>query len=161
MTAGRRPRRDTGATGRPLIECPAMKPESIFVPLGTLAIWTGLVLFLTGFRRVVAVTAGRVSRGAFKVGEAADLPAELKLPNRNLMNLLEMPQLFYVVGLSFFVTHQVTPAVVGLAWLFVALRLAHSAIHLTYNHVVHRLAVFALSNFVLLTLWIWLITRVV
>jgi hypothetical protein len=29
----------------------------------------------------------------------------------------------------------------------------HSLIHLSYNDVYHRLAVFALSNFVLLALW--------
>jgi hypothetical protein len=44
----------------------------------------------------------------------------------------------------------------GLAWAFVALRIAHSAVHLTYNHVVHRMRVFALSVLVLLTLWIWI-----
>ena len=34
------------------------------------------------------------------------------------------------------------------------LRLAHSAIHLTTNRVIHRLIAFALSNFVLLFPWI-------
>ena len=42
---------------------------------------------------------------------------------------------------------------VALAWAYVALRIVHSAIHLSYNRVVHRLAVFALSNAVLGMLW--------
>jgi hypothetical protein len=41
-----------------------------------------------------------------------------------------------------------------LAWLYVALRAAHSLVHLTYNKVFHRLSVYAASNVVLLALWI-------
>ena len=35
-----------------------------------------------------------------------------------------------------------------------ALRIVHSLIHLTYNHVMHRLAVFAISSTVLALLWV-------
>jgi hypothetical protein len=36
----------------------------------------------------------------------------------------------------------------------VVLRAAHSAIHLTYNNVFHRLRAFAASNVVLVGLWL-------
>ena len=42
----------------------------------------------------------------------------------------------------------------GVAWLYVALRLVHSAIHLTYNKVRHRLIPFATSNVVLVVYWV-------
>ena len=42
---------------------------------------------------------------------------------------------------------------VGLAWAYVALRVVHSLIHLSYNHVYHRLAAFVVSNGVLAALW--------
>ena len=41
-----------------------------------------------------------------------------------------------------------------LAWSYVALRVAHSVIHLTYHKVVHRSAAFAASTVVLIALWI-------
>ena len=41
----------------------------------------------------------------------------------------------------------------ALAWAYVGLRVAHSAIHLTYNRVRHRLVVFAVGNVVLVMLW--------
>jgi len=41
-----------------------------------------------------------------------------------------------------------------LAWGYVALRIAHSAIHLTYNNVFHRLSAFAASNVLLVALWV-------
>lgn len=38
--------------------------------------------------------------------------------------------------------------------LYVALRFAHTAVHLTYNNVLHRLIVFATSNLVLIAIWV-------
>ena len=35
-----------------------------------------------------------------------------------------------------------------------ALRFAHTAVHLTYNNVLHRLIVFATSNLVLIAIWV-------
>jgi len=134
-----------------------MRPEAIFVPVSVLAFWTSLVLLLTGVRRVVAVVLGRIPGGAFRLGESADVPPEVRLPNRNLMNLLEVPLLFYVACVSLYVTHHVRPGVVVLAWVYVGLRLLHSAIHLTYNRPSHRLVPFALSNFVLVAIWIWFV----
>ena len=131
-----------------------MRPEAIFLPVCILALWTGTVLAMTGLRRILAVRAGQIPEGAFRLGESPQVPPNVSLPNRNLMNLLEMPVLFYVLCVAVYVTHHVTPVVVILAWSYVVLRLAHSAIHLTTNRVIHRLVAFALSNFVLLFLWI-------
>src|SRR4051812_40496854 len=119
-----------------------MRPEAIFAPLCVLALWTGLMLLLTGFRRLRAVASGRASAGAFRLGESAEVPPDVTVMNRNLMNLLEMPLLFYVVGIAIYVTHHVRPGPVTLAWIYVGLRLVHSVIHVTYNHVRHRLIVF-------------------
>src|SRR4051812_38531654 len=131
-----------------------VRPEAIFLPVCILALWTGTVLAMTGLRRILAVRAGRIAEGAFRLGESPQVPSDVTLPNRNLMNLLEMPVLFYVLCVAVYVTHRVTPVVTILAWSYVILRLAHSAIHLTTNRVTHRLVAFALSNFVLLFLWI-------
>jgi len=131
-----------------------VRAESIFLPVCVLALWTGAVLAMTGLRRIFAVRAGRITSDAFRLGESPQVPADVSLPNRNLMNLLEMPVLFYVACLAAHVTHRVTTSLAVLAWVYVGLRLTHSAIHLTTNHVMGRLVAFALSNFVLLFIWI-------
>jgi hypothetical protein len=136
-----------------------MKPEAIFAPVSVLALWTGAIALLTGVLRVVAVARGRMSVNALRPGESAEVPADVALANRNYMNLLEMPVLFYTGSLALYVTGHVDAAVIELAWAFVALRLLHSLIHLTYNRVTHRLVPFALSGFVLLAMWIMLIVR--
>ena len=135
---------------------PAMRANAnaIWLPVCTLAIWTLVVLFLTGFRRIRAVARGLVPRNAFRVGEPLDLPVHVAVANRNLMNLLELPLLFYVVCTCLFVTSHVQRGLVVQAWTFVGLRLLHSLIHLTSNRVPQRLLVFALSNVVLVAMWI-------
>ena len=40
------------------------------------------------------------------------------------------------------------------AWCYLGLRIAHSLIHCTYNRVMHRLAMFALSFGLLVALWV-------
>jgi hypothetical protein len=138
-----------------------LKGEAIFAPVGLLALWTLAVLLLVGFRRVTAARAGRVQVKAFRLGESPEVPDDLALPNRNLINLLEVPLLFYVACLGLYVTHQVRLGCLRLAWVYVGLRVVHSLIHLTTNNVRQRLMAFALSNFALVALWIWFLRRVI
>ncbi|HSW82231.1 MAG TPA: MAPEG family protein [Usitatibacter sp.] len=133
-----------------------MNATLIFYPVIALAIWTFVVLMLVPRARFRAVRERRVRAADFALGESENVPPETRLPNRNYMNLLELPVLFYVACIVLYVTAKVDVVGLGLAWTFVALRIAHSAVHLTYNHVLHRLNVFALSTVVLLALWIWI-----
>jgi hypothetical protein len=71
----------------------------------------------------------------------------------NFRNLFEVPVLFYALcAVLSSAQHVSTFFVVG-AWLYVALRYLHTFIHLTYNRVTHRFAVYALSTAVLFVLW--------
>jgi hypothetical protein len=93
----------------------------------------------------------------FRFGESDRVPADVSLPNRVFMNLVEVPPLFYIVCILHFVTNQVDALALGLAWVYFTLRIVHSLIYLSYNHVVHRFAVFAASNLVVLALVINLV----
>lgn len=138
-----------------------MNNPSILYPVFALAGWTGLVLLLIPITRIGAVRRREIQGIDFKLGESAAVPDAVRIPNRNYMNLLELPVLFYVVCLLFYVAAQPTPAAVWLAWAYVGLRLLHSAVHLTYNDVIHRLVLFAASNAVLTVLWVMAATRLV
>jgi hypothetical protein len=128
-------------------------------PMLALMGWTFAVLLLMGRRRIAAVQAGRVHAREFALGESASVPADCSIVNRHYMNLLEMPLLFYAVSLTYYVTRQADAVALALAWGYVALRLAHSAVHLTSNRLFHRLLTFAFSNFALIALWGWLLLR--
>ena len=74
----------------------------------------------------------------------------------NFRNLFELPVLFHVVLVLLAMTGLATPFAMTLAWSFVALRVLHSAIHCTYNRVVHRFAVYIAGALVLWALWAYL-----
>ena len=109
----------------------------ILYPVCALAFLTFLVMVLIPLRRWLPKA-----------------PPDVNLPNRNYMNLLEAPVLFYVACIVAFVANLVTPGMVALAWGYVGLRLLHSIVHLTYNKVPHRGLVFGASNVVLVVMWV-------
>jgi hypothetical protein len=133
-----------------------MQPTVILYPIIALAGLTFIVLLLIPYQRARALALQQIVVDDFKLGESKNVPPGVSIPNRNYMNLLELPLLFYVACLIMFVTNTVTPVALNLAWGYVALRAVHSLVHLTYNKVWHRLAIFALSNFVLFALWVLL-----
>ena len=130
-----------------------MPQDQIFYPMGALALLTFLVLVLIPIRRFRAGFAGQIVRDDFKYGESSKVPADVSIPNRNYMNLTEMPILFYVICLMLFVAARVDQTFLYLAWAYVGLRVVHSLIHVTYNDVYHRLIVFSISNFVVIVMW--------
>ena len=78
----------------------------------------------------------------------------------NYSNLFESPVLFYVAILLTLILMVQDSILVILAWTYVASRYLHSFIHVTYNHVMHRFAVFIFGSFVLLAFWVrlgWII----
>jgi hypothetical protein len=131
-----------------------MTATSILSPVFALALWTGCVLILIPLARFRASWRRQIVVDDFKYGESTAVPPEVSIPNRNYMNLLELPVLFYVVCLIILVTGGASPAMLNTAWAFVALRVVHSLIHLTYNRVMHRFAAFLASNMALLLLWV-------
>ena len=130
-----------------------MAPALIFWPVIALAAWTFVVLLLVPTARFRSAARGEVKAKDFRYGESANVPGPVSLPNRNLMNLLELPMLFYVVCLGLYVTLSVDRFAIVCAWAYVALRVAHSLIHLTSNNLFHRLWVYAASAVVLFALW--------
>jgi hypothetical protein len=130
-----------------------MPQDRIFLPMGALVLLTFLVLILIPIRRVRAGLKGQIRPADFKYGESANVPGFVSLANRNYMNLLEMPILFYVICLLLFVSGKVDGIFLALAWSYVGLRVLHSVVHVSYNNVIHRLALFAASNFAVGAMW--------
>ncbi|MEO8145914.1 MAG: MAPEG family protein [Betaproteobacteria bacterium] len=137
-----------------------MDKTSILFPMVALATLTFAVLLLIPVRRFRAGIAGQIRYDDFRYGESERVPPEVRVPNRNMMNLLELPMLFYVACLIYLVIGRVDEYALALAWLYVGLRVVHSAIHVTYNRVPHRLVAFGLSNVVLVMFWTNLIRHV-
>ena len=131
-----------------------MTQDAIFFPMIALVALTFAVGSLVLIRRLRAAFAGKVGPKDFRYGESDRVPPDVALPNRNFINLLELPLLFYVVCICLFVTRHVIPLDVGLAWAFTVARAAHSLIHLTTNNVLHRMLAYNAGSILLIALWV-------
>ena len=92
---------------------------------------------------------------------ASQLLQNVSGPSDNLINLFELPVLFYAGTILLYVTGHSDGIYLALAWAFVLLRAVHSFIHCTYNRVIHRLSIYLLSSVVLWTMWIRLALQVI
>jgi hypothetical protein len=139
----------------------AANTTAILLPLVGLAALTAIVQLLIPFARVGAIKRNEITLNDFALGESDRVPSRVSIPNRNYMNLLEFPVLLYPACLIAYVATEVTSIMINLAWMFVALRAVHSAIHLTYNRVSHRVVAFGLSNLTMVTLWVLVASQLI
>lgn len=136
-------------------------PNTVLIlwPVGALAALTFFMLLAILVSRVQAGLSGKVSPRDFALGESERVPRHCRLINRNYSSLLELPVLFYVICILLVVAQAASHTQVILAWVYVGLRLVHSLIHTTINHVPMRLAAFAGSNIVLMAMWVLFFIR--
>ena len=130
-----------------------MADTLILWPAVAMVALTFVVWWLMFFERVAAMRRGRIAPHA--VATSTQVAARLPDCRRadNFRNLFELPVLFYAALGVAFATGQVEPAVLGLAWAFVVLRVVHSAIQCSYNRVMHRFYVYLTGGLVLFGLW--------
>jgi len=133
-----------------------MDRSEILMPMLALVCLTFMVLLALGVLRVGGLVTGRFRQTYYQLFRESDdqEPDLVRAISRNYHNLLELPVLFYVGCLLAYTADLVTQLLVILAWVFVALRVVHTTIHVTYNRVRDRAAVFITGSFVLFTFWV-------
>ena len=117
-----------------------MAQTTIFAPIFAMLLLTLAVWVYMYIRRITFITSNDIKPKDLEVpGALAQLtPASVSNPSDNLKNLFEIPVLFYTLALYLFVTGQVDAVYLGAAWVFVAFRVLHSAVHCTFNLVLLR-----------------------
>ena len=131
-----------------------MAQEQIFGPVFAMMFLTLVVWIYMYVRRISFITGNKISpKDLAAPGKLAQLtPAAVSNPSDNLKNLFEIPVLFYALALYLFATKRVDAAYVDAAWVFVAFRAMHSAVHCTFNLVMLRFYLYLFS-----TLAVWFI----
>jgi hypothetical protein len=126
---------------------------SIFYPAVAMAVLTFVVSVRLLFVRIGTMRRERIHPQSVATSAAmASRITDTRVAD-NFRNLFELPVLFYVALVVAAVSGLVTPAVLALAWAFVALRIVHSVIHCTYNNVMHRFYAYITGWAVLVALW--------
>jgi hypothetical protein len=131
-----------------------MTPDALIAPVVALAALTAVVWLSMVVVRNLAVQQGKASVSYYR-GYSGKEPAEwIERPARAFMNLLEVPVLFYVVCLLMITTQRFDQTQVSLAWLFVAVRTAHAAIHILWNNVLVRFGAYLAGCLTLAAIWV-------
>jgi len=129
----------------------------IIYPMFALVVLTFIIGFSTGISRLVSAKKGHVDRRYFKLLSGYTAPDYIVKLGRNFSNLLEVPVLFYALGIILLVLGINNALMIVCAWAFVGLRIIHSFIHVTYNNPIHRFFAFLLSSSIVLIMWVQLI----
>ena len=116
---------------------------------------TAIVGGLMLFTRVSEMRRKRIHPQAAATSALMAARLENVQPADNFRNLFEVPVLFYALVAIAVATRHVPAWLVTCAWLYVVLRVMHSAIHCSYNKVYHRLAVFMASFGLLIGMWVY------
>ena len=130
-----------------------MDSKAIFLPALAMVALTFVVWWRMYFMRIGEMKRERVHPQS--VATSAEMAARLKDTRAadNFRNLFELPVLFYLALMVAALTSQVNASVLALAWAFVGLRVLHSAIHCTYNKVMHRFSAYLAGGIALWLLW--------
>ena len=118
------------------------------------------ILVWMGVERVPRVARGEIAVKDIAVERDA-YPLRARLLSNSFDNQFQLPVLFYVSALLALWSGGAGWVELVLAWLFVALRYVHAAIHVTTNRVYRRFAVYTAGLVVLALLWLWLVLRLV
>jgi hypothetical protein len=133
-----------------VLRAAALHPALAMAAL-TFAVWVRLYAIRIGEMRrerihPQAVATSRQAAERLRDTRAAD----------NFRNLFELPVLFYLALVMAALLGLASDGFLALAWTFVALRVLHSAIHCTYNRVMHRFVAYLAGSLVLWAMWAWL-----
>lgn len=137
-----------------------MNEYRLVYPMFALVLLTGTVLVILFRSRVRAVQQGSVSSKYFRIYQGEVEPEQSAKASRHFSNLFEAPTLFYAACLAGLGTHDGAGLLLVLAWLYVAVRVVHAAVHLGGNRLRHRMRAYFAGWLVLVAMWLQVVAHV-
>ena len=126
-----------------------MYEHGMIAPVVALVGWSLLVLIWLYFKRIPAMRAAKIRPGEATKVQMEALPASVRNPADNYNHLMEQPTLFYAICFALQLMDQANDINIGLAWLYVALRIVHSLVQGTVNIIILRWLIFVAASIVL------------
>lgn len=125
---------------------PALIAPVVVLVLWSLTIWAWMYV-----TRIPAILSSKMVLDpmAPRGEQLAQLPAHVRWKADNYNHLMEQPTLFYATVLALAVAGDQSGTSLGLAWSYVGLRVVHSLVQSTVNHIPTRFALFFVSSLVL------------
>ncbi|MGB1199074.1 MAG: MAPEG family protein [Thalassotalea sp.] len=128
-------------------------------PMAAMVLLIVLVGAVTVKARFASVKRGEVRAKYFRLMGGQEVPEFITKSTRNFNNQFELPVLFYVACTLYISLGIDSDIAAVFAWVFVASRYVHSYVHLTYNHVLHRMLSFWVGFMCVIGLWVNLLIQ--
>ena len=124
---------------------------NIMTPVLALIVWTFAIWCWMYATRISVIRSARLDVARLKrKGDLDALPDEVQQIADNYNHLHEQPTIFYALAIYSHLVGVDDGLNVALAWLYVALRAAHSIVQCTSNVVIVRFGIFVASTLVLM-----------
>jgi hypothetical protein len=128
-----------------------MYEHGMIAPVVALIVWSLIMLIWLYATRIPAMGKAKIKPGAATKADMEALPSAGVASNYN--HLMEQPTLFYAVCFALqFLGQGDNPINIGLAWLYVAIRVVHSLVQATVNVIVVRFLIFVTASLALMAL---------
>lgn len=128
--------------------------QKFLTPVLALIVWTFVMWVVMYSRRIPAMRKLNKDTQAFirnpKLKE--ELPDKTRWAIDNYNHLHEQPVLFYALMGYLYMTEHTTPFFLGLAWAYVGIRIVHSIVQVTANHVLLRFFLFGIGSICLMAM---------
>jgi len=127
---------------------------SIYAPVIALVLWSFVMwawLYATRIPAMLASGKTYDPRGPASQLEEM-IPPQVRWKADNYNHLMEQPTLFYATALTLALIGHGVGLNAWLAWAYVAIRIVHSLVQATVNHIMLRFSIFMVSSVVLLIL---------
>jgi hypothetical protein len=130
-----------------------MPEHGMIPPVLALIGWTFVMWFWMYATRIPAIQRAKIDMAELsRTGAPLVLPPEVSRVADNYNHLHEQPTLFYAIALAAQLGGAADALNVGLAWAYVATRVAHSFVQATRNVIPVRFTVFSLGSILLMVM---------
>lgn len=126
-----------------------MYEHGMIAPVVALVAWSLLMLIWLYATRIPAMSKAKVRPGAVTKADMERLPGSAPNVANNYNHLMEQPTLFYAICFALQLLGQASDVNIGLAWLYVVIRIVHSLVQATVNIILVRFTIFVVGSIVL------------
>ena len=126
----------------------------ILQPVVVLLAWSMVIWFWMLITRVPAMQAMQIRLDPrIPPKNLTDpLPPSVRWKADNYNHLMEQPTVFYAAAIVMAITNPDDSLAANMAWCYVILRILHSLVQITFNHILTRIALFVVSSCTLIVL---------
>lgn len=124
----------------------------ILAPVIALAAWTQVMMLVMYAYRIPAILQLKLKMDNTNPELMKVLPPSVRWKADNYNHLHEQPTVFYAVAIALAIMGAGSGVNAQLAWLYVALRVVHSLIQISYNNIRIRFYTFTVTSLVLMAL---------